>query len=96
MEKLPVELKQTVCGFLENKDLRIIRPLNRIWARIGALHLFKSILIMPLSLERFKLIAQHEYIATCVRALTFCTDLFPSILPEMWHEEIIRKHQGQI
>ena len=66
MEKLPVELKQHICDLLDNEDLRSMRVLNRTYAHVAALHLFGEIFITPLSLERLRLIAQHEFIATCV------------------------------
>lgn len=95
MEKLPPELKQHICGLLDRKGLRSVRLLSRTWAPNAALNLFENILITPLTMDRLRLIAQHEYIATCVRLLTFCTDLLPSILPEMWYEDSIWKCQWQ-
>lgn len=56
-------------------------------------HIFEEIIITPLSLERIRLIAQHELIATCVKSVTFYADLLPSILPEMWHERLISETQ---
>lgn len=92
MEKLPPELKQHICGLLDKKDLKSIRILSRTWAHIAAIHLFEEILITPLSLERLRLIAQHEIIATCVKCITFHADLLPSVLPEMWHERWVLRH----
>ena len=91
MEKLPVELKQHICGLLDDNNLKSVRILDKTWANIAALHLSEEILITPLSLERLRLIAQHEVITRCVKPITFYAELLPSILPEMWHEHRIQR-----
>lgn len=93
METLPVELKQRICGLLGHEDLKSIRVVNKTWAYVAASYLFEEIIITPLSLERIRLIAQHELIATCVKSVTFYADLLPSILPETWHEILISETQ---
>ena len=94
MEKLPPELKQHICGFLDFDNQRSIRVLNRTWARVAAAPFFEKILITPLSLERLRLIAQHEYIATCVKCIIFYADLVPcSVLPENWLEGPVQRVQ---
>lgn len=90
METLPAELKQYLCDFLDCEDLSTVRVVNKTWAHVAALQLFEGITITPLSLERLRLIVQHEVIAKCVKRISFHTDLLPSILPEMWHEGLIR------
>lgn len=91
MDTLPAELKQHICDVLDYEDLKAIRFVNKKWAHVAALYLFIKITITPLSLDRLRLIAQHEVIAACIKEVVFYADLLPSIPPEMWHEELIRR-----
>ncbi len=90
MNALPIELKQHICGFLHDEDLPSVRAVNSTWSHVAACRLFREITITPLSLERLRLIAQHELIATCVKRIILHVDLLPLVLPEMWHEGLIR------
>ncbi len=90
MNALPIELKQHICGFLHDEDLPSVRAVNSTWSHVAACRLFREITITPLSLERLRLIAQHELIATCVKCIILHVDLLPLVLPEMWHEGLIR------
>ena len=91
MDTLPAELLHQICGLLDREDLNSIRVVTKTWAHFAALYLFQEITITPSSLERLRLIAQHQVIATCVRCIIFRADLIPSTLPEMWHHDSIRK-----
>lgn len=96
MDILLVELKQHVCRFLDDRDLVSIRFLNKSWASVAEISLFKAITITPLTLERLKLIAEHKSIAPCVKRIHFHVDILPSILPEMWHERSGSCHTMEI
>lgn len=91
MDTLPAELLRQICDLLDREDINSIRVVTKTWAHVAALYLFREITITPFSLERLRLIAQHDVIATCVRSIIFRADLIPSTLPEMWHEESIRR-----
>ena len=60
------------------------RLVNKVWTQVAASHLFEEFLLTPLSLERLRIISQHEHIATCVKSINFYAHLLPFILPEMW------------
>lgn len=84
MDTLPAELKRKICSLLYREDLISIRVVNKSWAYLAALQLFQELTITPLSLERLRLIAQHEVIATCIKSIIFRADFLPPIRPEMW------------
>lgn len=91
MESLSAELKLHVFGLLCYQDLKSISLVNQTCALLAALHVFGRVTLIPLSLERLGLVAQREFVATCVKFIYFHADLLPLMLPELWHEEFAQR-----
>ena len=91
MENLPAELKEHICSFLHHRDLRSVRFVNKTWAHVAVLSFFEAITITLFSLERLRLIAQHELIATRIRRITFHVDLLRPITLQKWSAGLARK-----